>query len=101
MYAASTETGYGLATFNLTHLTPHDTAYGHLGATYGYQSVVVYVPGLQLSIAIGTNIERDDQDQPQDVFCSVYNTIKATLSGSPAPTCTFKRGYFDGGCKCK
>lgn len=36
MYAESNITGYGLATFNLTRLTPNDVAYGHLGATYGY-----------------------------------------------------------------
>ena len=59
MYATSSETGYGLATFNLTRLTPHDVAYGHLGATYGYQSVVAYVPSLGMAFSIGTNIERD------------------------------------------
>ena len=91
----------GLATFNLTLLTPHDVAYGHLGATYGYQSIVVYVPSLELSIAIGTNIERDHQDQPQDVFCHVYNTAKAILQGQPVPTCTFKSGYWNAGCDCK
>ena len=91
----------GLATFNLTRLTPHDVAYGHLGATYGYQSIVVYVPSLELSIAIGTNIERDHQDQPQDVFCHVYNTAKAILQGQPVPTCTFKSGYWNAGCDCK
>ena len=32
MYGESSETGYGLATFNLTRLTPDDVAYGHLGA---------------------------------------------------------------------
>jgi len=101
MYAQSNETGYGLATFNLTRLTPHDVAYGHLGATYGYQSIVAYVPGLELAISVGTNIERDHQDQPQDVFCSVYNTAKAVLSGAPIPTCTFTPGYYDAGCKCK
>ena len=42
MYDASTETGYGLATFNLTGHTglkepdPNRIAMGHLGATYGY-----------------------------------------------------------------
>ena len=81
MYERSSLTGYGLATFNLTRLTPHDVAYGHLGATYGYQSVLVYVPSLELSIAVATNIERDSQDQPADTFCSVYNTAKAIING--------------------
>jgi len=105
MYATSNLTGYGLSTFNLTHLTglsgTYGVAYGHLGATYGYQSVVVHTPGLNLSLAVATNIERDYQDQPQDVFCSVYNTAKAVILGEIPPDCTFKAGYYDGGCKCK
>lgn len=100
MYQESAETGYGLSTFNLTRLTPNDIAYGHLGATYGYQSVVVYVPSLELSISIGTNIERDHQDQPADAFCSVYNTAKAILQGKPVPTCTFTPSYWHASCKC-
>lgn len=101
MYSASNTTGYGLATFNLSRLTPNDVAYGHLGATYGYQSIVVFAPGVNLSIAIATNIERDHQDQPQDVFCSVYNTAKAILQGAPKPHCTFSGGYWTAGCHCK
>lgn len=101
MYAESAETGYGLATFNLTRLTPNDVAYGHLGATYGYQSVVAYVPSLELGLSIGTNIETDFQSQPADVFCSVFNTAKAILLGEAVPTCTYSKGYWRGGCKCK
>ena len=100
MYDESSLTGYGLATFNLTRLTPHDVAMGHLGATYGYQSVVAYVPKVELAVAVGTNIERDEQDQPADVFCHVYNTAAAILQGLPVPTCTYSRGYWSGGCKC-
>jgi CubicO group peptidase (beta-lactamase class C family) len=101
MYAESYITGYGLSTFNLTRLTPNDVAYGHLGATYGYQSVVVYVPSLELSITIGTNIETDYQSQPADAFCSVYNTAKAIILGERVPHCTYSEGYWSGGCKCK
>lgn len=47
MYDTSNLTGYGLATFNLTRRTgqrgPDGVAMGHLGATYGYQSIVAYV----------------------------------------------------------
>lgn len=100
MYAESNLTGYGLATFNLTHLTPYDVAYGHLGATYGFQSIVVFIPTINMSVAIASNIERDYQDQPQDVFCGVYNSAKAVLQGKPVPKCTFKPGYWNGGCKC-
>jgi len=101
MYSASNDTGYGLSTFNLTRLTPNDVAYGHLGATYGYQSVVVYVPSLQLSLAVGTNIEEDSQPQPADVFCSVFNTAKAVILGTKLPTCKFTPSYWQGGCDCK
>ena len=100
MYADSNLTGYGLATFNLTRLTPHDVAYGHLGATYGYQSVVAYAPRINISLSVATNIERDFQDQPADVFCSVYNTAKAIIRGEPIPKCTYTKGYWSGGCKC-
>lgn len=101
MYAASATTGYGLATFNLTRLTPNDVAYGHLGATYGYQSIVAYAPALQLALAIGTNIETDYQTQPSETFCYVYNTAKAILLGRPLPRCSFKPGYFfSGECIC-
>ena len=53
-----------------------------------------------VSLTIGTNIERDHQDQPQDVFCSVYNTAKAIILGQRVPQCTFKSGYWNAGCKC-
>ncbi len=101
MYAQSNGTGYGMATFNLTRLTPNDVAYGHLGATYGYQSVAAYVPSMDLGIGIATNIELDSQPQPADVFCSVYNTAKAVLLGAKIPTCTFTPSYWQGGCNCK
>ena len=54
----------------------------------------------ELAVAVGTNIERDEQDQPADVFCHVYNTAAAILQGLPVPTCTYSRGYWSGGCKC-
>ena len=89
MYDESSLTGYGLATFNLTRLTPHDVAMGHLGATYGYQSVVAYVPKVELAVAVGTNIERDEQDQPADALCH-GNTAAAILQA--VPTCTYRGG---------
>jgi len=72
-YGSSGATGYGLATFNLSHHTgvegPKGIAYGHLGATYGYQSIVAYFPALDFSLAIGTNTETDYQSQPSDAMC--------------------------------
>ena len=105
MYNSSTLTGYGLATFNLTRRTgqsgPDGVAMGHLGATYGYQSIVAYNPAMDFSLTVATNIERDGQDQPADTLCSVYNTVRAIVRGLPAPTCTFSHGYYSGGCHCK
>jgi len=105
MYDRSTETGYGLATFNLTHRTglhgPDGVAMGHLGATYGYQSIVAYNPAMDFSLAVATNIERDGQDQPADVMCSVYNAVHAIVRGLPQPTCRFSHGYWGGGCRCE
>ena len=43
----------------------YGSAYGHLGATYGYNSMVATVPGLNLTIAVGTNVESDYQAQPR------------------------------------
>jgi CubicO group peptidase (beta-lactamase class C family) len=104
MYDTSGFTGYGLATFNLTRRTgqhgPDGVAMGHLGATYGYQSVVAYNPAMDFSIAIATNIERDEQDQPADAMCLIYNAVRAIVRGIPAQKCTFTTGYFSGGCKC-
>ena len=89
MYGSSGDTGYGLATFNLSHHTgvkgPEGIAYGHLGATYGYQSIVAYFPALDFSLAIGTNTETDYQSQPSDTMCRVYNTIKASIEGKAKP----------------
>lgn len=104
MYNTSGITGYGLATFNLSYRTgqsgPDGVAMGHLGATYGYQSVVAYNPAMDFSLAIATNIETDGQSQPADTMCSIYNAVRAIIRGLPTPTCTFTQGYFSGGCKC-
>lgn len=105
MYTASNETGYGLATFNLTRNTgvPGEggVAYGHLGATYGYQSIVAYSPAYDFALSIATNIERDEQEQPSDTMCSVFNAVAAVVQGQDVPTCKYSRGsYYGGGCKC-
>lgn len=104
MYETSNLTGYGLATFNLTRRTgqhgPDGVAMGHLGATYGYQSIVAYNPAMGFSLAIATNIETNDQSQPADTMCSVYNSVRAVIRGLPQPNCTYKHGYWDGGCNC-
>merc|ERR1712228_732752 len=76
-------------------------AYGHLGATYGYDSIYAYSPKLDLSVAIATNIETMTQTQPSDAFCHVFNRIKNFLRQEPVATCTYKRyGYYAGRCEC-
>lgn len=106
MYEASNGTGYGMATFNLTGHTgleipdPNRIAMGHLGATYGYQSIVAYFPGPEFSLAIGSNIERDYQEQPSDAMCGLYRTILAHQQGRTKPKCEYIKSYYHGGCKC-
>jgi CubicO group peptidase (beta-lactamase class C family) len=95
---------YGFATFNLTQELgqkgAEGVAYGHLGATYGYQTVLAYMPALDVSIAIGSNLENDDQTHPSDTLCVLYTAVKNRLTGS-TDNCVFKAGgYFSGGCKC-
>jgi CubicO group peptidase (beta-lactamase class C family) len=95
---------YGLGTFSLNMETgqkgEYGTGYGHLGATYGYQSVSGYFPALNITLAIGTNIETDNQVQPSDTICMAYNEIAGAMLNQKI-TCTFEmRGYYGGVCKC-
>lgn len=96
---------YGFATFNLSWSTgvalPAGAAYGHLGATYGYQSILSYHPAWDVSIAIATNIERDDQGQTQEALCRVFNRLRNLAEGEPAATCAFvEKGYYQSACTC-
>ena len=95
---------YGFATFNLTQeigqTGPDGEAYGHLGATYGYQTVLSYHPALDVSIAIGSNIENDDQVHPSDTLCLLYTAVKNALTGSSDNCVYVSGGYYQGGCKC-
>jgi len=102
---------YGFATFNLEHvgITGHgkrwpdqyDQAYGHLGATYGYDSLLAYFPAIDVSISIGTSIETDDQMAPADAMCLTYNAVLAAALGEKEESCEFvKRGYYGGKCQC-
>ena len=61
---------YGFATFLLDSYTgqPTDgpgvdygTCVGHLGATYGWNSMVQFTPGINMSISVATNVESDEQ----------------------------------------
>lgn len=95
---------YGLGTFNLGTQTgqkgDYGKGYGHLGATYGYNSVSGYFPALNITLSVGTNIETDDQVQPADTMCFAYNAIAGAILGQNI-TCTFKSaGFYGGACKC-
>jgi len=95
---------YGLGTMNvgrsLGHKDQYGVAYGHLGATYGYQSIAAFLPALNMSIAIASNIETDMQAQPSDTLCILYNKLLAQLL-SKEYQCEFSaKGYYFGHCSC-
>mmetsp|Transcript_112484 Transcript_112484/g.216681 ORF Transcript_112484/g.216681 Transcript_112484/m.216681 type:complete len:510 (-) Transcript_112484:71-1600(-) len=95
---------YGLGTFTLNMVTgqrgDYGVGYGHLGATYGYQSLSGYFPALNITLAVGTNIETDDQVQPADTTCLAYNAVAGAMLNMNI-SCTFEeRGYYGGTCKC-
>mmetsp|Transcript_3182 Transcript_3182/g.6258 ORF Transcript_3182/g.6258 Transcript_3182/m.6258 type:complete len:438 (+) Transcript_3182:19-1332(+) len=97
---------YGLATMNFAGMTGPDKtgkdfAYGHLGATYGYDSVVGFFPALNMSLAVASSIESMDQAQPSDTLCRVYNTIYNHQKGLSQPTCEFvQKSYYQKACIC-
>jgi CubicO group peptidase (beta-lactamase class C family) len=104
MVRTAMERDYGLATFNLTRDTGQSgelaAAVGHLGATYGFQSQLLYFPKLEFALAVATNIETDAQTQPKDAVCFAYNGIAGVLLGKDV-NCTFAAaGYYRSGCKC-
>lgn len=95
---------YGLATHQLNSRTgqkgDYGLGYGHLGATYGYQSVTAYFPKLDFVLTVATNIETDSQIQPAHAMCFAYNKVASLMLGQSI-TCTYEGGsYYSGGCKC-
>eukprot|EP01060_Flectonema_neradi_P015671 TRINITY_DN22317_c0_g1_i1.p1 TRINITY_DN22317_c0_g1~~TRINITY_DN22317_c0_g1_i1.p1 ORF type:complete len:425 (+),score=89.66 TRINITY_DN22317_c0_g1_i1:46-1320(+) len=97
--------GYGYSSFNQSLSTgrsgPVGESWGHLGATYGYQSSTNYYPKLNFTLAVASNIEIQEQDQPSYALCLAYNEILNYLEGKPKPTCNFTHsGYFFGHCDC-
>lgn len=96
---------YGLGAFNIGlmssgHFGKLGVAYGHLGATYGYQSIAAFYPELNISVALATNIETQKQVQTPDALCFSYNAV-AGLILNKTFHCTFKTmGYYGGRCKC-
>ena len=105
MIPKANESFYGFATFNLTGRSglppPLGTAYGHLGATYGFQSIVAYFPHFDFTIAVASNIETNFQAQPSAGLCFAFSKVLAVLNGTPVPACTYTVGsYYSSGCNC-
>lgn len=95
---------YGLASQNVGFMgiAGGDAAYGHLGATYGYDSIFAYNPDNDVAIAVASDIETSLQTQPSDAFCRVYNRVKNYMKGEPVQSCEWKTtGYYGGKCVCK
>ena len=105
MVPKANESFYGFGTFNLSRRTgvglPVGAAYGHLGATYGFQSIVAHFPHYNFTLTVASNIETDDQSQPAAGLCRAFNMARALVEGRPVPNCTYvDGGYYSGGCKC-
>ena len=105
MVPKANESFYGFGTFNLSRRTgvdlPIGAAYGHLGATYGFQSIVAHFPHYNFTLTVASNIETDDQSQPAAGLCRSFNMARALIEGRPVPNCTYvDGGYYSGGCKC-
>lgn len=100
---------YGLGCFNLTNFGlsghasgPYTAAYGHLGATYGYDSLVAYWPGLDAALAVGTGVETDYQELPRAVLCEAFAAVEAHISGKAEAKCAYRAsGYWGGKCVCE
>jgi len=97
---------YGFAAFDLAARTgqefsPWGVAVGHMGATYGYQSVAIYSLPMNFSIAVASNIETDMQVQPNEALCLVFNAVKNMLLGEEDASCSDAGGsYYKGACAC-
>ena len=110
---------YGFATFLLSDFTgmptdgpPPDlsSCWGHLGATYGWNSLGFLNPGTNISVAIATNIETDEQAGPSDAYCVAYNRVRQLVArgaadgaaGALAPIedCVYVASGYFGTCVC-
>merc|ERR1712064_47891 len=93
-----------MGTFNLASVTGHrekyGAAYGHLGATYGYQSITSYYPEANFAMAVASNIETDYQRQGMDVLCVAYNGILEVMLNQSLNCSFVARGYYTSECRC-
>ena len=97
---------YGLATFGFSGQYANGTrgiAYGHLGDTYGFTSIVSYFPYKGLALAVGTNAEAREQTAPREVLCLAYNRVLDEIGGraqKPRVCRYVARSYYESGCEC-
>jgi CubicO group peptidase (beta-lactamase class C family) len=93
---------YGMGTFSLDwSIGSNETAYGHVGDTYGYQAQTTYFPDLDFVLSVATNVETTTQAQPADFTCVAYHAIKAAMQGTSSPSCSFTVfRQFIGTCSC-
>jgi len=98
---------YGLATMDMTYMNglsflgEYGQAVGHLGDTYGFNSIVTYFPKLDIGLAIATNHEDMMQQGPRALLCTAYNRALDVLLNQSIRHCTYIGGsYWQSGCKC-
>ena len=96
---------YTFATMNLGFQTGQEgnkygEAWGHLGATYGYDSTLMYFPALGFSMAIGSDTETSSQSQVQDAACVAYNRVKNFVLGEKVDACSISKSSYFAKCSC-
>jgi len=95
---------YGMAAHNIASYIgqtgEYGVAYGHLGATYGYQSVTAYFPKLDFVLTVASNIETDSQTQPALALCFAYNEIAGMMLGQEIVCKRSQGDYFGNVCTC-
>merc|ERR1712205_42972 len=87
---------YGLATMNLTGFfgggtgaPPDWTAYGHLGATYGFSAGMVYFEDLDVGVSLAANVE-GAQPHFFEALCVVYNLLIDVKNGGSIRHCYYE-----------
>ena len=66
----------------------------------GYQSLLAYYPGADVSIAVGSNIETTYQSQPLDTMCDAYNALLPILTDAGTENCSYVDSGYYGVCYC-
>lgn len=99
---------YGLATHNLGTQGLdrvgqggiYGRAYGHFGASYGYQSIAAYFPEIQAVITVASDLETDIQEHPALALCFAYNGVLALMFDRKIRCRKTGGDYWGGGCTC-